>query len=119
MQSVTSAYVMQNYTAEGWGLTRAPQELVDTIRAAVRGAYQAGNYTLETFVDVIDGQQPIFINRPDLTKRILKELKPFHEAWSGINLLPHLAYGFRLYRNESSLLMRKFDPACAYLVCKK
>lgn len=105
MQSVTSAVVQPNFTETGWGLTRAPQELVDTLREAVRSAYDAGDYRDESFVDVVDGSQPIFIDRPDLTRRVVKELHPMHEAWAGIPLTPQQAYGFRLYRNESSLLM--------------
>ena len=29
----------------------------------------------------------------------------FPEAWAGLELVPHRAYGFRLYRNESVLNM--------------
>jgi hypothetical protein len=35
----------------------------------------------------------------------LEELQPILEAWSGIELIPSIAYGFRLYRNESRLWM--------------
>lgn len=34
-----------------------------------------------------------------------EELQPILEAWSGIELEPYTAYGFRLYRNESRLWM--------------
>jgi hypothetical protein len=36
---------------------------------------------------------------------VLKELKPFHEAWTGLNLVGNNAYGLRVYRNESYLNM--------------
>jgi hypothetical protein len=97
--------VQPNFTENGWGLTRAPDELVQTLRKAVRSAYEDGDYREEGEVDVIDGLSPIFIDRPELVERVLHELLPMHEAWAGISLQPHLAYGFRLYRNESSLLM--------------
>lgn len=32
-------------------------------------------------------------------------MQPILEAWSGIDLVPAIAYGFRLYRNESRLWM--------------
>ena len=105
MQSVSSAFVQPNYTETGWGLTRAPQDLVDTLREAIHTAYDNGDYRPEGDIDVVDGGQPIFIDRPDLTDRILEELHPMHEAWAGIPLVPHQAYGFRLYMNASSLLM--------------
>ena len=37
--------------------------------------------------------------------KVLNELLPYAEEWSGMKLLPHRAYGFRAYRNESQLLM--------------
>jgi len=105
IQSVSSAYIQPNFTETGWGLTRAPQDLVDTLRDTIRGAYDEGDYRSEHHVEVIDGKQPLFISRPKLTRRVLYELEPLHEAWAGIDLKPHTAYGFRLYQNESSLLM--------------
>ena len=35
----------------------------------------------------------------------MKRVQPILEAWSGIELVPSMAYGFRLYRNESRLWM--------------
>jgi hypothetical protein len=105
MQAVSSALVQPNFTETGWGLTRAPQDLVNTLSSTIRTAYDEGDYRQESHCEVIDGEQPIFIDRPELTQRVLEELHPMHEAWSGMDLIPHLAYGFRLYLNESSLLM--------------
>ena len=36
---------------------------------------------------------------------MLHELKPYAETWTGMELEPVIAYGFRLYRNDSSLHM--------------
>jgi hypothetical protein len=47
----------------------------------------------------------LFIDRPDLTKRVIRELQPYTEAWVGIKLKPSAAYGFRLYKNSSHLNM--------------
>jgi hypothetical protein len=103
IQTVTTAVTQRNFTEFGWALTRAPQELADTLKQAVHdGLETAGT---EGHVDVIDGLPPIFISRPDLTARVLEELLPIHEAWSKEELHPYTAYGFRLYRNQSSLLM--------------
>jgi hypothetical protein len=103
--SVSSAFVQPNFTETGWGLTRAPADLIANLRETIRSAYDAGDYREEGNVDVIDGLTPLFIDRPELTEKVLHELHPMHEAWAGIPLQPHVAYGFRLYRNESSLLM--------------
>jgi hypothetical protein len=49
--------------------------------------------------------QPWYISRPDLTNRVLNEMQSFTEAWVGFPLTAHVAYGFRVYRNESQLYM--------------
>jgi hypothetical protein len=77
-------------------------------------------------IDAIDGPSPLFIDRKDLTQKVgekpfarkivldltyfrrllflysdmqvLREMQPIVEAWSGIELRPSIAYGFRLYR---------------------
>ena len=81
-------------------MTQAPEELTEEIRQAIfDGLPQART---EGDIDVIDGPAPLFIDRPDLTSKASKELKPILEMWSGMELIPSIAYGFRLYRNESS-----------------
>jgi hypothetical protein len=55
---------------------------------------------------VIDGpHRPLFVARPDLTDRVLYELRHYAETWAQIPLTPYRAYGFRIYRNESKLYM--------------
>jgi prolyl 4-hydroxylase len=48
---------------------------------------------------------PLFVDRPDLTARVLHELRNYAEEWAKIELVPYRAYGFRLYRNHSQLTM--------------
>lgn len=51
-------------------------------------------------------ERPVFVNMRDLEWEVLRELKEMHEEWAGgIELLPTSAYGVRLYRNHSSLVM--------------
>lgn len=84
------------------GLTRAPEDLMVALRAGIRDGLSTARP--ENPVEVIEGDTPLFIDRPDLTKRVLEELKPLHEAWANTKLKPYRAYGFRLYRNQSNLL---------------
>ena len=37
--------------------------------------------------------------------QVLNELQTYPETWSGMELTPVIAYGFRLYRNNTSLRM--------------
>jgi len=103
MQTVVAAITAPNFTENGWGLTLAPQSLVDDLKDAIKKGLP--NAQEERDVDVIEGLSPLFIRRGDLTSRVLKELHNIHEVWSGIKLKPSNSYGFRLYRNGSSLNM--------------
>jgi hypothetical protein len=102
--SVVSAFVQPNFTDTGWGLTRAPEDLLELLQDTIRTAYDEGDYRVED-EDMVNGLKPLFIDRPDLTDYVLESLQSMHEAWAGIPLVQQQAYGFRLYRNESSLLM--------------
>jgi len=104
-QVMNTAWVVPNFTEYGFGLARAPAALTADLQQGIRdGLPTAG---IEPMDDgVINGKEPPWmIHRPDLTNRVLHELLPYAEEWAGIKLKPHQAYGFRLYRNESQLLM--------------
>jgi hypothetical protein len=104
IQTIASAVTVPNFTEYGWGLSQAPPSLTKDLRQAVFDGLPTAREEEE--INVIAGpQRPLFIDRPDLTYRALQELKPILEAWSGMELIPSIAYGFRLYRNESSLWM--------------
>ena len=104
IQTIHSAFLVPNFTEHGFGLARCSDELIDTLRQAIRqGLPQARN---EINTPVINAPRPpLFVDRPDLTERVLHELQPYAEEWSGLSLTPYRAYGFRLYRNESQLTM--------------
>lgn len=88
-------------------MARTDSSLIDEIKAAIRHAVETGEGLREEGHDaVIPGPlDPWFVDRPDLTARVLHEVHPFVEAWSGVEVVPNNAYGFRLYRNESALNM--------------
>jgi hypothetical protein len=104
IQTLNSAMVAPNFTRYGFGLARAPDDLMEALQRGVREGVAKGPQ-LEPVVEVIEGDQPWFIDRPDLTQRVLEELQHYPETWVGMELVPHFAYGFRLYRNNSQLHM--------------
>lgn len=104
LQTVQSAFRAPNFTEHGFGLARAPDDLMEELQRGIQNGLSTARQ--EKDVEVIDApEQPLFIDRPDLTKRVLQELRGYVEAWSGIELTPHQAYGFRLYQNDSALFM--------------
>lgn len=121
MQVMSSALVSPNFTENGWGLARAPAHLVEELQQKIRDNLH--NATYENKVDVIEGlhhtkeETPLFIPNFELNDRVLRELKPLHEEWSGVQLVGEIAYGLRLYQNNSRLLMHVDKSATHIISC--
>jgi hypothetical protein len=104
IQTIHSAFLVPNFTEHGFGLASCPDDLIDALRQGIRDGLPTAREEHST--EVINAPQPpLFIDRPDLTARVLHELRNYAEEWSGIELTPYRAYGFRLYRNHSQLTM--------------
>ena len=117
IQTLHSAFLVPNFTEHGFGLARCPDDLIRDLRKGIRDGLDKVGY--EPQIPVIEGPRPWFVDRPDLTKRVLHELRNYAEAWSGVELTPYRAYGFRLYRNESALWMHgKCSSRTRYLVIR-
>lgn len=103
-RTIHSAFVVPNFTQYGFGLGRCSDDLIATLRQAIQdGLPHVRN---EPYSDAINAPLlPWMIDRPELTQRVLQEMLPYAEEWSGLELEPHVAYGFRLYRNHSALYM--------------
>lgn len=101
-QTLCAAVVQRNFTEHGFGVARAPEDLMEALREGIRQGLEDGP-ELEHEIKAIEGERPWFIKRPDLTQRVLEELQQYPEAWAGMELTPVVAYGFRLYRNQSRL----------------
>jgi hypothetical protein len=121
MQVMSSALVSPNFTENGWGLARAPAHLVQELQQKIRDNLH--NATYENKVDVIEGlnhvqeEAPLFIPNYELNHKVLQELKPLHEEWSGVPLVGAIAYGLRLYQNNSRLLMHVDKSATHIISC--
>lgn len=103
-----------NYTEFGWALSRAPEKLWHDLDSHLRST-NVFDHPLEEVEEAIqyddDSQRPIFVSIPsDLQNRVLHELQPLLEAWSGTALVPYTTYGLRVYRNTSKLYMHLDSP---------
>jgi len=88
VQTMNMALVAPNFTEYGFGLARAPDDLMVALRQGVRDGLAKGPRT-EVDIDVIETPLPSwFIDRPDLTKRVLDELQLYPETWSDTELTP-------------------------------
>lgn len=113
-QTLSASVVQQNYTQWGFGLARAPEPLMEDLRQAIREGVAKGP-RLESHITAITEPRPWFIDRPDLTQRVLEELQHYPEQWVGFPLTANNAYGFRLYRNQSRLHVH-VDKAATHVI---
>jgi len=108
MITVHTALNCKNFTENGWGLTRAPQHIIDLLLESLHNGLeeQKTNPKYEHRTAAIDGAlQPFFIQQGMLNNYIVNALLPLHESWSGVKLIPNNAYGLRVYREGSNLNM--------------
>lgn len=96
--------IMMQSLENGWGLTRAPADLVKELKQSLHDGLP--NADIERDIEPIETEQPSwFVHQPALNRKVLQELKPMHEEWSGLELEGAIAYGLRAYRNNSVLFM--------------
>jgi hypothetical protein len=120
MSVVHSALIAPNFTEYGWGLTRAPQGLVDALVDNLQRGLASPDTLQEEYqpFDVEDeypDQKPLMVHNYHLNNRAMYELQSIHESWSGTKLIPNNAYGLRVYRNESKLLMH-IDQSSTHVI---
>lgn len=112
MGSINSALMSKNFTVHGWALSKAPKAITDKLKERLHDGmngkvvhHEGSDVCLET--DLL----PYFVEDKDMNREILESLKPLHEAWiGGVELAPYYAYGLRVYRNNSNLLMHVDKP---------
>ena len=104
MAVMAAAIVSRNFTESGWGLARAPPAIIKELKHSLQHGLPTAPE--ETFTNVIEGgERPLFIEQQEINARVLKALLPMHEEWAGVPLIGSLAYGLRVYRNNSRLYM--------------
>ena len=106
--AVHSALLCQNFTEYGWGVTRAPQAVIDKLRKRLHDglAQEEHDIVREDFISSIETvEESIFLHDHDMNQEILQELLPLHEAWAGVELVPNNAYGLRVYREGTNVNM--------------
>ena len=112
MGTINSALMSKNFTEYGWGISKAPKPIVDKLKKRLHDGlnseakhHEGSDECLETNL------LPYFFQDDGMNREILESLKPLHEAWiGGVELVPYYAYGLRVYRNDSNLLMHVDKP---------
>jgi hypothetical protein len=105
INAINCGLIIPNYTEFGWGLTRGPTYLWETLNNSLATLLPtAEEEEFEGAIDTI--LRPLFIELEiEVKDQVLRALQPILEAWSGVELLPSTAYGLRVYRNTSKLHM--------------
>jgi len=114
MVAVHSALLCQNFTENGWGLTKAPQDIVDDLRWKLHlGMVE---YPEDEGAEYEEEGNPLFVDiGSDVSNDVLRELKPIHEAWAGVDLVGELAYGLRIYKDGATLAMHA-DKSATHVI---
>jgi hypothetical protein len=101
---MATAVITPNFTENGWGVTRPPEDLIEEFRMALHNGLTAARE--EAFDKAIEGDQlPLIVHTKELNRKALKVLKPMHDEWVGVPRTGMMAYGLRAYRNYSALWM--------------
>lgn len=120
MSTIHSALVVENFTEYGWALTKAPPDLVEALLDDLKRGLESEDTMPEEVFDhpVTDEyplKMPLMIPNGELNRRAMRELKPIHEAWAGVELIANNAYGLRVYRNQSNLQMH-IDESSTHVI---
>lgn len=112
MSAVHSALISKNFTQYGWGITKAPKAVVDKLKKRLHDGLNKEEKKFErpnpcTGTDLL----PYYMPDYKMNKEIVEDMLPFMESWSGVELHPNNAYGLRVYRNNTNLLMHLDKPA--------
>jgi hypothetical protein len=105
MTLVTQGALVQNFTRTGFAVVDGPKDIHRRLREALHAGMARhgvsglrGEDTPRSLIDVIEGaDRPRFVDIPKLSREVLHELLPQHEAWAGVALVPAIAYGLRVY----------------------
>lgn len=106
MHATYSGLISKNFTEYGFGVTRAPQAVIDKLKKRLHIGLASEEIKKEKKIACVETDtQPYFFADVAMNDEIMNELLPLHEAWSGVELVPNNAYGLRAYRNGTNLLM--------------
>jgi len=119
MSTVHSALLAPNFTEFGWGITRGPPDLVEALLENLKRGLESDSTPEEEHEYPVNHEYPLelplMVPNALLNNRAMGELKPIHEAWSGVKLIANNAYGLRVYRNQSNLQMH-IDESSTHII---
>ena len=119
MSAVHSSLLSPNFTQYGWALTRGPPELVEDLFTMLKIGLRSEDTPVEIqshpLMEEYPQELPLMVVDESLNRRATKTLKPILEAWAGVNLIANNAYGLRVYRNQSKLLMH-IDESSSHVI---
>jgi hypothetical protein len=119
MSVLHAALLAPNFTEYGWGLTRAPPDLVialvDNLKRGLASEDTPEEDARHPVSEEYPLMRPLMVPNERLNDRAMIEMKHMHEAWSGVELIANNAYGLRVYRNQSKLLMH-IDESATHVI---
>lgn len=113
----TSSMMVPKFTETGFELNKLPDALQKKLKGAVDNALSHWDSVRnESIIDVLYTPIPSkFIDIPQLSREVHRELQPYLEQWAGVKLFPTSIYGIRQNRNGSSLIMH-YDKIMTHVI---
>lgn len=106
--------MLPRFTHQGFDVIKTPAHVQKKLKDAVmEGVKNWENLREEQQVEdsIYGSKNPKFVDLGPLAQEVIKELRPLHEQWvDGMKLKATSAYGVRLYRNGSSMVMHNDKP---------
>ena len=103
---VQSGYLVPNFTRLGFEIVQTPEPVRTMLHDhLIEGLPHAVDEVMDPQLHQMLGTTPRFIPGEKFNNDIMRRLKPVHEKWSGVELIPSAAYGLRIYQNDSTLHM--------------
>lgn len=103
----TQSRMVKRFTERGFEVIKIPPAVFEKLKTKLdKGLENWDAMGSEPQIDAVYTPKPSkFIPLGSLAYEVGAELKPLHEAWSGLDLRHTSAYGIRLYQEGASLVM--------------
>eukprot|EP00349_Pseudokeronopsis_sp_Brazil_P008572 CAMPEP_0202963618 /NCGR_PEP_ID=MMETSP1396-20130829/7635_1 /ASSEMBLY_ACC=CAM_ASM_000872 /TAXON_ID= /ORGANISM="Pseudokeronopsis sp., Strain Brazil" /LENGTH=313 /DNA_ID=CAMNT_0049684997 /DNA_START=230 /DNA_END=1171 /DNA_ORIENTATION=+ len=103
----TQSRMVPRFTEKGFEVIKIPPAVFAKLKALLeKGLENWDAIPTEPQIDAVYTPKPSkFISLGPLAQEIGRDLKPLHEAWSGMEMRHTSAYGIRLYQEGASLVM--------------
>eukprot|EP00927_Polykrikos_kofoidii_P051919 TRINITY_DN4569_c0_g1_i1.p1 TRINITY_DN4569_c0_g1~~TRINITY_DN4569_c0_g1_i1.p1 ORF type:complete len:510 (-),score=61.39 TRINITY_DN4569_c0_g1_i1:37-1566(-) len=103
---IAQSLMVRNYTKQGYAVVKSPPATYEWLRKMLHDGLRENFPFQEGLNPQIWGESARHVDIGHAGRsRLLQELQPMHEEWGGVQLVPSVAFGMRVYVGGNSLTM--------------